>query len=105
MNEKELEIAENIKGMLSKNLRIPEEELDYEVPLFGDGIGLDSVDSLDYRLYRFCLRRSYDRCCKGALLQHREPYKVRCSKYVIASHTKRAVPKGNFGAALCILNR
>ena len=47
----------------------------------------------------------YDRCCKGALLQHREPYKVRCSKYVIASHTKRAVPKGNFGAALCILNR
>ena len=26
MNEKELEIAENIKGMLSKNLRIPEEE-------------------------------------------------------------------------------
>ena len=53
MNEKELEIAENIKGMLSKNLRIPEEELDY----------------------------------------------------VIASHTKRAVPKGNFGAALCILKR
>ena len=47
MNEKELEIAENIKGMLSKNLRIPEEELDYEVPLFGDGIGLDSVDSLE----------------------------------------------------------
>lgn len=28
MNEKELEIAENIKGMLSKNLRIPEEELE-----------------------------------------------------------------------------
>ena len=103
MNEKELEIAENIKGMLSKNLRIPEEELDYEVPLFGDGIGLDSVDSLEIIA---CIDwRSYDRCCKGALLQHREPYKVRCSKYVIASHTKRAVPKGNFGAALCILNR
>ena len=33
MNEKELEIAENIKGMLSKNLRIPEEELDYEVQI------------------------------------------------------------------------
>ena len=101
MNEKELEIAENIKGMLSKNLRIPEEELDYEVPLFGDGIGLDSVDSLEIIA---CID-SADRCCKGALLQHREPYKVRCSKYVIASHTKRAVPKGNFGAALCILNR
>ena len=102
MNEKELEIAENIKGMLSKNLRIPEEELDYEVPLFGDGIGLDSGD---YRMYRFSLRRSYDRCCKRTLLQHREPYKIRCSKHVIRSHTKRAVPKGNFGAALCILNR
>lgn len=47
MNEKELEIAENIKGMLSKNLRIPMEDLDFEVPLFGDGIGLDSVDSLE----------------------------------------------------------
>lgn len=47
MNEKELAIAENIKGMLSKNLRIPMEDLDFEVPLFGDGIGLDSVDSLE----------------------------------------------------------
>ena len=46
MNEKELQVAEKIKGMLVENLRIPEEELDYEIALFGDGIGLDSVDSL-----------------------------------------------------------
>lgn len=47
MNEKELQVAEKIKGMLVENLRIPEEELDYEIALFGDGIGLDSVDSLE----------------------------------------------------------
>ncbi|MBP5529329.1 MAG: acyl carrier protein [Lachnospiraceae bacterium] len=47
MNEKELAIAARIKEMLSENLRIPAEELDYEIPLFGDGIGLDSVDSLE----------------------------------------------------------
>ncbi len=47
MNEKELEVAAKIKSMLSENLNIPEEELDYEVALFGDGIGLDSVDSLE----------------------------------------------------------
>ena len=47
MNEKELAIAARIKEMLSENLRIPAEELDYDIPLFGDGIGLDSVDSLE----------------------------------------------------------
>ena len=47
MNEKELEVAAKIKSMLSENLNIPEEELDYEVALFNDGIGLDSVDSLE----------------------------------------------------------
>ena len=31
----------------AENLRIPAEELDYDIPLFGDGIGLDSVDSLE----------------------------------------------------------
>ena len=31
MNEKELEVAAKIKSMLSENLNIPEEELDYEV--------------------------------------------------------------------------
>jgi len=47
MNEKELEVAAKIKSMLSENLNIPEEELDYDVALFNDGIGLDSVDSLE----------------------------------------------------------
>ncbi|MGN0345893.1 MAG: acyl carrier protein [Lachnospiraceae bacterium] len=47
MNEKELQIADRIKELLSENLNIPMEDLDYEVPLFGDGIGLDSIDSME----------------------------------------------------------
>ena len=47
MSEKQKEIAEKIKRILVENLRIPAEELDYEVELFGDGIGLDSIDSLE----------------------------------------------------------
>ena len=47
MDAKQTEIAEKIKGILVDNLRIPAEELDYEVELFGDGIGLDSIDSLE----------------------------------------------------------
>lgn len=48
MNEKELAVATKIKSMLSENLRIPEEDLEFDTPLFGDdGIGLDSVDSLE----------------------------------------------------------
>lgn len=47
MSEKQKEIAEKIKNILVENLRIPAEELDYEVELFGDGIGLDSIDSLE----------------------------------------------------------
>ena len=30
---------------------IPEEELDYEIELFGDGIGLDSIDSLEIIIF------------------------------------------------------
>ena len=44
MNE---QIAEKIKEMIHDNLRIPEEMLDYDAELFGDDIGLDSVDSLE----------------------------------------------------------
>ena len=47
MDAKQTEIAEKIKGILVENLRIPAEELDYEIELFGDGIGLDSIDSLE----------------------------------------------------------
>ena len=47
MDAKQTEIAEKIKGILVESLRIPAEELDYEFELFGDGIGLDSIDSLE----------------------------------------------------------
>ena len=41
------EICEKIKGMLVENLRIPEEELEFDSELFGDDIGLDSIDSIE----------------------------------------------------------
>ena len=41
------EIAEKIKSMLVENLRIPQEALDYDSELFGDDIGLDSIDSIE----------------------------------------------------------
>ena len=47
MDAKQTEIAEKIKGILVESLRFPAEELDYEIELFGDGIGLDSIDSLE----------------------------------------------------------
>ena len=47
MDAKQTEIAEKIKGILVDNLGIPAEELEYDTELFGDGIGLDSIDSLE----------------------------------------------------------
>ena len=44
MNE---EIAAKIKKMLVERLRIPEEELEYDSELFGEDIGLDSIDSIE----------------------------------------------------------
>ena len=41
------EIAEKIKNMLVENLRIPAGELEYTSELFGDDIGLDSIDSIE----------------------------------------------------------
>lgn len=41
------EIAEKIKNMLVENLRIPADELAYTSELFGDDIGLDSIDSIE----------------------------------------------------------
>ena len=38
------EIAEKIKGMLVERLRIPEDELEYDSELFGEDIGLDSIE-------------------------------------------------------------
>lgn len=45
MNEQQ--IAEKIKELLCDSLGIEAEVLTNEVPLFGDGIGLDSIDSLE----------------------------------------------------------
>ena len=41
------EIEEKIKNMLVENLRIPADELEYTSELFGDDIGLDSIDSIE----------------------------------------------------------
>ena len=41
------EIAEKIKGMVVERLRIPEDELEYDSELFGEDIGLDSIDSIE----------------------------------------------------------
>ena len=41
------EIAEKIKGLLVERLRIPEDELEYDSELFGEDIGLDSIDSIE----------------------------------------------------------
>ena len=40
-------IADQIKEMLVENLRIPENILTYDSELFGDEIGLDSIDSIE----------------------------------------------------------
>ena len=48
MDAKQTEIAEKIKGILVESLRIPADELTYESELFGDEIGLDSIDSLPF---------------------------------------------------------
>ena len=41
------EIAEQIKGMLVERLRIPADELEYDSELFGEDIGLDSIESIE----------------------------------------------------------
>ncbi len=47
MNAKQQAVADRIADYLSENLRLPRENITYDIPLFGDGIGLDSVDSLE----------------------------------------------------------
>ena len=68
MNEKELEVAAKIKSMLSENLRIPEADLEFDTPLFGDdGIGLDSVDSLEIIA---CIDSEYGVVMTGVAKEH-----------------------------------
>ena len=47
MDERQKAVADKIADYLANNLRLPRENIDYDIPLFGDGIGLDSVDSLE----------------------------------------------------------
>lgn len=47
MNARQKAVADKIADYLSENLRLPRENITYDVPLFGNGIGLDSVDSLE----------------------------------------------------------
>lgn len=47
MDAKQQAVADRIADYLADNLRLPRENIDYDIPLFGDGIGLDSVDSLE----------------------------------------------------------
>lgn len=41
------EISEKIRNMLIENLRIPADVLEYDSELFGEDIGLDSIDSIE----------------------------------------------------------
>ena len=74
MNEQE--IREKIKELLIDSLGIEAEVLTDDVPLFGDGIGLDSIDSLEMIEGVRCIN---DRCRQGAILQCSKPCKV-CSR-------------------------
>ena len=42
-----IEIAQKIKTMLVESLRIPEDQLEFDSQLFGEDIGLDSIDSIE----------------------------------------------------------
>lgn len=43
----ELEIKESLKGFICSNLGVDADALEFDTPLFGDGIGLDSIDSIE----------------------------------------------------------
>lgn len=47
MNENEKQIAQKIKELLTANLGIDADVLTDEIPLFGEEIGLDSIDSME----------------------------------------------------------
>lgn len=43
----ELEVKKSLKDFFCTNLGIEADVLEYDTPLFSDGIGLDSIDSLE----------------------------------------------------------
>lgn len=47
----ELEIKEQLKSFLCSDLGVEESELEFDTALFGDGIGLDSIDSIEMISY------------------------------------------------------
>ncbi len=47
MNENVKVIADRIKELLVENLGLEADMLTYDIALFGDEIGLDSIDSLE----------------------------------------------------------
>ena len=47
----ELEIKEKLKDFFCNDLGIDAAELEYDTPLFGEGIGLDSIDSIELISY------------------------------------------------------
>ncbi|MCH5351363.1 MAG: acyl carrier protein [Clostridiales bacterium] len=47
----ELKIKQGLKDFFCNNLGIEADQLEYDTPLFSDGIGLDSIDSLEIISY------------------------------------------------------
>lgn len=47
MSDRQQKVADRLIEYFVENLRIPREVIGYDTPLFGEGIGLDSVDSLE----------------------------------------------------------
>lgn len=47
MQDKEQEVAKVLIDYFVDHLNVPRELIELDTPLFGDGIGLDSVDSLE----------------------------------------------------------
>lgn len=43
----ELEIKEQLKSFLCSDLGVDADALEFDTPLFGDGVGLDSIDSIE----------------------------------------------------------
>ena len=72
-------VKAKIKEMLCERLGIEADVLDYDTPLFNEGIGLDSIDSLDHLRHRRGVRRADDGRRQGALQKYRRAGSLRRS--------------------------
>lgn len=43
----EIEVKEQLKNFFVEQLGVPASDLEYDTQLFGEGIGLDSIDSIE----------------------------------------------------------